>query len=129
MTAFGKSFPTSLNHIKARVFYGFYTAVTSLSDGLVEGITEFLPISSTGHLIITAELLGFWTKEKRDVFEVAIQLGAILSVCYEYRERLFTVIQGLLQNKPEAWRFSINVAIAFIPAAILGFLFLHRFIE
>ncbi len=48
--------------------------------GIVEGITEFLPVSSTGHLILTAELLNFWTKEKRDVFEVAIQLGAILSV-------------------------------------------------
>ena len=97
--------------------------------GLVEGITEFLPISSTGHLIITATLLDFWTKEKRDVFEVAIQLGAILSVCYEYRERLINVIQGLFQNKPEAWRFSINVAIAFLPAAILGFLTIHAIKE
>ncbi|MCB1660300.1 MAG: undecaprenyl-diphosphate phosphatase [Pseudomonadales bacterium] len=97
--------------------------------GLVEGITEFLPISSTGHLIITAALLDFWTKEKRDVFEVAIQLGAILSVCYEYRERLFKVITGLLQNKPEAWRFSINVAVAFLPAAILGFLTIHAIKE
>ena len=67
----------------------FILLLQALVMGLVEGITEFLPISSTGHLIITAELLGFWTKEKRDVFEVAIQLGAILSVCYEYRERLF----------------------------------------
>jgi len=97
--------------------------------GLVEGITEFLPISSTGHLIITATLLDFWTKEKRDVFEVAIQLGAILSVCYEYRERLINVTQGLFQNKPEAWRFSINVAIAFLPAAILGFLTIHAIKE
>lgn len=101
----------------------------ALIMGLVEGITEFLPISSTGHLIITAELLNFWTKEKRDVFEVAIQLGAILSVCYEYRVRLFTVIQGLLQNKPEAWRFAINVLIAFLPAAILGFLTIHAIKE
>ncbi len=107
----------------------FLLLLQALVMGLVEGITEFLPISSTGHLIITAELLGFWTKEKRDVFEVAIQLGAILSVCYEYRERLITVIQGLFQNKPEAWRFSINVVIAFIPAAILGFLFLHALKE
>lgn len=107
----------------------FLLLLQALVMGLVEGITEFLPISSTGHLIITAELLGFWTKEKRDVFEVAIQLGAILSVCYEYRERLITVIQGLFQNKPEAWRFSINVIIAFVPAAILGFLFLHALKE
>ncbi len=97
--------------------------------GLVEGITEFLPISSTGHLIITAELLNFWTKEKRDGFEVANQLGAVLSVCYEYRQRLFTGITGLLQNKPEAWRFSLNVLIAFLPAAILGFLTIHAIKE
>ena len=61
----------------------FILLLQALVMGLVEGITEFLPISSTGHLIITAELLGFWTKEKRDVFEVAIQLGAILAVCYQ----------------------------------------------
>lgn len=93
--------------------------------GIVEGITEFLPVSSTGHLILTAELLNFWTKEKRDVFEVAIQLGAILSVCYEYRVKLITVIQGLLKNQPAAWRFTLNVLIAFLPAAILGFLTIH----
>jgi undecaprenyl-diphosphatase len=93
--------------------------------GLVEGITEFLPVSSTGHLIVTAELLNFWTKEKRDVFEVAIQLGAILSVCYEYRVKLINVIQGLLQNNSTAWRFTFNVLIAFLPAAILGFLTIH----
>ena len=93
--------------------------------GIVEGITEFLPVSSTGHLILTAELLNFWTKEKRDVFEVAIQLGAILSVCYEYRVKLITVIHGLLNNQPAAWRFTLNVLIAFLPAAILGFLAIH----
>lgn len=93
--------------------------------GLVEGITEFLPISSTGHLIITAELINFWTKEKRDVFEVAIQLGAILSVCYEYRQKIVLVIQGLLEKDPAALRFAANVLIAFLPAAVLGFLFLH----
>jgi undecaprenyl-diphosphatase len=66
----------------------------ALVMGIVEGITEFLPISSTGHLILTAELMNFWTKEKRDVFEVAIQLGAILSVCYEYRVRLIQCHAG-----------------------------------
>lgn len=91
--------------------------------GLVEGITEFLPVSSTGHLIITAHLLDFWTKEKRDVFEVAIQLGAILSVCYEYRERLFGVARGVF-TEPSAQRFTVNVLVAFLPAALLGFLFI-----
>lgn len=95
----------------------------ALIMGLVEGITEFLPVSSTGHLIITADLINFWTKEKRDVFEVTIQLGAILAVCYEYRVRLITVAQGLF-TQVSAQRFAINVAVAFLPAAILGFLFI-----
>lgn len=95
----------------------------ALVMGLVEGITEFLPVSSTGHLIITAHLIDFWTKEKRDVFEVAIQLGAILSVCYEYRERLFGVAQGVLTERA-AQRFTANLLVAFLPAAVLGFLFI-----
>lgn len=95
----------------------------ALIMGLVEGATEFLPVSSTGHLIITGDLIDFWTKEKRDVFEVAIQLGAILAVCYEYRERLFGVTRGLL-TEPQAQRFAVNLAVAFLPAALLGFFFL-----
>lgn len=91
--------------------------------GLVEGITEFLPVSSTGHLIITAELLDFWTKEKRDVFEVAIQLGAILSVCYEYRQRLLGVARNMF-TEAGAQRFVFNLLVAFLPAALLGFFFI-----
>ncbi len=94
----------------------------ALIMGLVEGITEFLPISSTGHLILTAAWLDFWTEDKRAVFEVAIQLGAILSVCYEYRLRLWGVASQL--NQPRSQRFVVNVMVAFLPAAILGFLFL-----
>jgi undecaprenyl-diphosphatase len=90
--------------------------------GVVEGITEFLPISSTGHLILTAAWLDFWTVEKRGVFEVAIQLGAILSVCYQYRERLWGVVTQLGQAGPQ--RFVLNVLVAFMPAALLGFFFL-----
>ncbi|HEX5362589.1 MAG TPA: undecaprenyl-diphosphate phosphatase [Fluviicoccus sp.] len=97
----------------------------ALVMGIVEGITEFLPISSTGHLILTAELLNFWTKEKRDVFEVAIQLGAILSVCYEYRVRLISVTQGMLKRDDKSWLFAINVLVAFLPAAVLGFFTIH----
>lgn len=99
----------------------FVLLFKALIMGLVEGITEFLPISSTGHLIITADLIGFWTKEKRDVFEVAIQLGAILSVVYVYRERLLHVLKGFTHDKADQ-RLIINVLIAFLPAAILGFL-------
>ncbi len=95
----------------------------ALVMGLVEGITEFLPVSSTGHLIITADLLDFWTKEKRDVFEVAIQLGAILSVCYEYRQRLFGVAQNMFTQLP-AQRFVLNLVVAFLPSALLGFFFI-----
>ena len=88
--------------------------------GIVEGLTEFLPISSTGHLILAGDLLNFWTKEKRDVFEVVIQLGAILAVCYEYRERLLAALGGLT-TQPNAQRFTFNVLLAFLPAAVIGF--------
>ena len=88
--------------------------------GIVEGLTEFLPISSTGHLILAGDLINFWTKEKRDVFEVVIQLGAILAVCYEYRERLLAALGGLT-TQPNAQRFTFNVLLAFLPAAVIGF--------
>ena len=90
--------------------------------GLVEGATEFLPISSTGHLILTGDLLNFMTPEKRGVFEIAIQLGAILAVVWEYRERFVSTFAGLGRD-PIANRLFINLAIAFLPLAILGLLF------
>lgn len=96
--------------------------------GLIEGATEFLPVSSTGHLIVTASLINFWTPEKRHVFEVAIQLGAILAVCYEYRQRLINVTQGLFTGQQQAWMFASNILIAFLPAAIIG-LFARDFIK
>jgi undecaprenyl-diphosphatase len=96
--------------------------------GLIEGATEFLPVSSTGHLIITASLINFWTLEKRHVFEVAIQLGAILAVCYQYRQRLIDVTQGLFKGQSAAWRFATNILIAFMPAAVIG-LFARDFIK
>lgn len=89
--------------------------------GVVEGLTEFLPISSTGHLIITGDLLGFLAKEQRDVFEIFIQLGAILAVCWEYRTKLIQVVTGL-PREARARRFAFNLIIAFIPAAVLGLL-------
>lgn len=88
--------------------------------GIVEGITEFLPISSTGHLIITADLLNFHSNEK--VFEIAIQLGAVLAVVYEYRQRFTHVIANFGRDSTVN-RFVFNLAIAFMPAAVVGLLF------
>ncbi|HZW23805.1 undecaprenyl-diphosphate phosphatase [Noviherbaspirillum sp.] len=96
-------------------------ALKALIMGIVEGLTEFLPISSTGHLILTASLLDF-TGEKVKVFEIAIQAGAMLAVCWEYRVRIASVLTGLFSD-PKAQRFALNVLIAFTPAAALGFLF------
>jgi undecaprenyl-diphosphatase len=90
--------------------------------GLVEGATEFLPISSTGHLILAGDLLNFMTHDKREVFEIAIQLGAILAVVWEYRTRFIRTFSGLGRD-PTANRLVINLAIAFLPLAVLGLLF------
>jgi undecaprenyl-diphosphatase len=96
-------------------------ALKALVMGLVEGFTEFLPISSTGHLILTASLLNF-TGEKVKVFEIAIQGGAMLSVIWEFRARIGAVLAGL-GSEPKARRFMMNVIIGFLPAAVLGLLF------
>ncbi|AXI01684.1 undecaprenyl-diphosphate phosphatase [Aquirhabdus parva] len=90
--------------------------------GIVEGLTEFLPVSSTGHLIVVGELLNFWTAEKRVVFEIAIQLGAILAICFEYRAKLIHVTAGLISRDASSIRFTRNVLVAFLPAAIIGFI-------
>ena len=90
--------------------------------GLVEGSTEFLPISSTGHLILAGDLLNFMTHDKREVFEIAIQLGAILAVVWEYRSRFVRTFSGLGRD-PIANRLVINLGIAFLPLAVLGLLF------
>jgi undecaprenyl-diphosphatase len=86
--------------------------------GLVEGLTEFLPISSTGHLILAASLLRFEGASVK-VFEVAIQTGAMLAVIWEYRERLLRTVRGL-RGEPVAQRFARNVLVGFIPAVVFG---------
>src|ERR1700679_1119179 len=96
--------------------------VKALILGIVEGITEFLPVSSTGHLIVVGQLLNF-NDEKGKVFEIAIQLAAILAVCWEYRRRLADTVSGLV-SQPKAQRFAINLFIAFLPAAVIGLLFI-----
>jgi len=103
-----------------------HSALVVVILGLVEGITEFLPISSTGHLILAGSLLG-WVSDKAKVFEIAIQSGAILAVMWHYRARIGAVLAGLAARAPAqrlaAWRFAVNVLLGFLPAALLGLLF------
>ncbi|GIK86907.1 MAG: undecaprenyl-diphosphatase 2 [Betaproteobacteria bacterium] len=95
--------------------------VTALILGIVEGLTEFLPISSTGHLIVAGSLLGY-VSEQAKVFEIVIQSGAMLAVVWEYRRRFGTALAGL-GTSPAARRFALNLAIAFVPLAVLGLAF------
>ncbi|HAF43180.1 MAG TPA: undecaprenyl-diphosphate phosphatase [Sphingobium sp.] len=101
--------------------------LTVILLGIVEGLTEFLPVSSTGHLILASELLGYdastWA-----MFNVVIQLGAILAVVVLYWRTFWAVAMGLLRREPVSWRFLRNLVIAFIPSAIIG-LALHDYIE
>lgn len=94
--------------------------------GLLEGATEFLPISSTGHLIIAQDLLNY-DDEAGKVFTIAIQLGAILAICWHYRDKIFNVVKGLPTDKTSQ-RFAANLMIAFIPAMVFGLLF-HKLIK
>ncbi|MEO6352772.1 MAG: undecaprenyl-diphosphate phosphatase [Burkholderiaceae bacterium] len=96
-------------------------ALKAIIMGLVEGFTEFLPISSTGHLILAGSLLDF-TGDKIKVFEIVIQAGAMLAVCWEYRQRIGSVLSGLLTDA-KSQKFAGNLVIAFLPAAVLGLLF------
>jgi len=102
------------------------TLIEALALGAVEGLTEFIPVSSTGHLILFAHLFGFDGPPGR-VFEIVIQLGAILAVCLVYRNRLIETLLGLGKDV-SARRFAFNVFIAFLPAVVAGVL-LHGFIK
>ena len=103
------------------LLYALPLLVKAAILGVVEGLTEFLPISSTGHLILAGSLLG-WHDDKAKVFDVAIQTGAMAAVVWYYRVRIGRVVAGL-GSDPTSRRFATNVIVAFLPAAVLGVLF------
>lgn len=92
--------------------------------GIVEGITEFLPVSSTGHLILASTLLGY-DAERWAAFNVIIQLGAILAIVVLYWRTFWAVLVGLFKGQPMSLRFVRNILVAFLPSAILGFLLIN----
>jgi undecaprenyl-diphosphatase len=94
--------------------------------GIVEGLTEFIPVSSTGHLILLVDLLGFKAPAGK-VFEIVIQLGAILAVCWYYRKKLLYLLFSLPKNT-ESQHFANAIILAFLPAMLLG-IFFHEFIK
>lgn len=103
----------------------FTLALKAVILGIVEGLTEFLPVSSTGHLILVGSLLDF-TDDRAKLFDVVIQFGATLAVCWEFRRRIGATIAGLgigSAARPEARRFAWNVLIACVPAVVLGLVF------
>nr|WP_294849585.1 undecaprenyl-diphosphate phosphatase [uncultured Sphingomonas sp.] len=90
--------------------------------GVVEGLTEYLPVSSTGHLILATELMGY-DANKWALFNVAIQPGAILAIVVLYWRTFWDVFTGLFRKDPQSWRFVRNIAVAFVPAVVLGLAF------
>jgi undecaprenyl-diphosphatase len=104
----------------------FITFLQAAVLGIVEGLTEFLPVSSTGHLILLIDLLGFQGPPGK-MFEIVIQLGAILAVVWVYRAKIFTVVRGVFTEAP-AQKFTINLLLAFLPAMVIG-VFAYDFIK
>src|SRR3954462_7559335 len=100
---------------------------TALLLGIVEGVTEFLPVSSTGHLVLASALLGY-DEARWAVFNIVIQLVAILAAVVLYWRRLWNAAMGLIRREPAAYRFFRNILVAFLPAAVIG-LVLHKRIE
>ena len=99
----------------------------TLLIGVVEGLTEFLPVSSTGHIILAEELLNFQGPPGK-VFEIVIQLGAILAICLLYRMKIWTTVQGVLHRDKQAVRFATAIVVAFLPAAVVG-VAAHKYIK
>ena len=99
--------------------------IVAIILGIVEGITEFLPVSSTGHLMLATALLGE-DPDKWAAFNVVIQLGAIFAIVVLYWRTFWVVLVGLFERKALSWRFVRNIVIAFIPAGVIGFLFLKQ---
>jgi undecaprenyl-diphosphatase len=93
--------------------------------GIVEGVTEFLPVSSTGHLILATELLGF-NAEKWAAFNVIIQLGAIFAIVALYWRTFWAVLEGVIRKNPMSWRFIRNVLVGFLPSAIIGVILISK---
>lgn len=90
--------------------------------GLVEGLTEYLPVSSTGHLLLAQRIMGIASSDAADAFAICIQAGAILAVLGLYRKRVGQMALGMLGRDPDGRRLALNILAAFIPAAVLGFI-------
>lgn len=101
------------------LFMDHLELLKALFLGLIEGLTEFLPISSTGHLILFGHLIDFQSDSGR-AFEVIIQLGAILAVCWLYRQKIVDLLKGFFSGDMHARRFAVNVFLAFLPAVVIG---------
>jgi undecaprenyl-diphosphatase len=95
--------------------------------GIVEGVTEFLPVSSTGHILLAEEILHFEGPQGK-VFEIVIQFGAILAVCLLYWRKIFATVGGVVRREPTSIRFATAVIVAFLPAAVIG-VALHKYIK
>lgn len=105
------------------MFSGLLSIPHALLLGIVEGITEFLPVSSTGHLLVVGELIGFGTGKSSvaaDTYSIAIQFGAILAVLFLYRVRVWSLVRGLVGADADGRAFLIRLFVAFLPAAFIG---------
>ncbi|MDK9697907.1 MAG: undecaprenyl-diphosphate phosphatase [Siculibacillus sp.] len=102
--------------------------VKAFALGIVEGLTEFLPVSSTGHLILAGDWLAFDSGHGK-VFEVVIQLGAILAVCWLYRQKIIDVVAGIFRGEAASLRFAGVVLVAFLPSVVFGILFIKTIKE
>ena len=105
-----------------RTLDGTLVVLATLLLGILEGITEFLPVSSTGHLILASAWLGLEGPANK-LFDIVIQLGAILAVCWLYRGKLLVTAAGMAGRKAKDWRFATAILLGFTPAIVLGALF------